>query len=176
MLLGDLGSRLNLLCTRTSDHNRGWQDWWRLTSSLRSMKDGVGEGEGGGWSSDVFLWSIQELLRRVRLNWKSGNIIIYLCLIECLFAVNVCHKCWLPGLWPFILWISPNSNSVPYLCIVNLSLSSPGWSARVLRLYWTVAARPDETHHKLAVLDEVNVDGYWAVKTGQETRQITHQL
>ena len=44
--------------------------------------------------------------------------------------------------------------------LVYLSLSSPGWSARVLRLYWTVAARPDEAHHKLAVLDEVNVDGY----------------
>ena len=32
-----------------------------------------------------------------------------------------------------------------------------------------MSAGQEETHHKLAVLDEVDVDGEGAVQTGQET-------
>ena len=43
-------------------------------------------------------------------------------------------------------------------------------------LYRVVAAGQEEAHHKLAVLDEVNVDGEGAVETSQEAGQIAHQL
>ena len=43
-------------------------------------------------------------------------------------------------------------------------------------LYRVVAAGQEEAHHKLAVLDEVDVDGERAVETGQEAGQIAHQL
>ena len=46
-------------------------------------------------------------------------------------------------------------------------MSSPG--SPVMRLYWMVAAREKEAHDKLAVLDEVDVDGERAVETGKKT-------
>ena len=53
---------------------------------------------------------------------------------------------------------------------------APGGPWPVMRPYRMVSAGQDETHHKLAVLDEVDVDGEGTVETGQETRQVAHQL
>ena len=53
---------------------------------------------------------------------------------------------------------------------------APGGPRSVMGPYRMVPAGQEETHHKLAVLDEVDVDGEGAVETGQETWQVAHQL
>ena len=45
----------------------------------------------------------------------------------------------------------------------------PGGPRPVMGPYRVMSAGQEETHHKLAVLDEVDVDGEGAVETSQET-------